>query len=263
MPAERLPTGFAQMIESPPDPPAEPKPAATAVLLRDGADGPEVLLLKRSRNSGFVPGAYVFPGGRVDPGDETFASILPTTNTIPPAAYLISAVREIFEETGVLFARFVDGRWAPDASSDPMLEAWREKLMTNGATIGDLLYEEGLSVALDQLSYFAHWITPVAEPRRYDTRFFVAALPPGRTARPDPREMTDAIWVTPAAALARFEAGAMPMVFPTVKTLQRLNRHTSVAEILAETKVVTVEPVLPRLVRTARGVGIVIDQENA
>lgn len=263
IPAERLPAGFAQSIEMPPDSPAEPKPAATAVLLRDGEDGPEVLLLQRSRNAGFVPGAYVFPGGRVDPGDEAFASILPATNSGPPAAYLIAAVREIFEETGVLLARFVDGSWAPDASSDPMLEAWREKLMTNGATIGDLLYEEGLSIALDQLAYYAHWITPIAEPRRYDTRFFVAALPPGRTARPDPREMTDAIWVTPAAALAQFDAGALPMVFPTVKTLQHLNRYTTVAEILAETRTVSVEPVLPRLVRTARGVGIVIDQENA
>lgn len=263
IPAERLPAGFAQSVELPPDSPAEPRPAATVVLLRDGKDGPEVLLLQRSRNAGFVPGAYVFPGGRVDSGDEAFAAILPATNTGPPAAYLVSAVREIFEETGVLFARFVDGSWAPDASSDPMLEAWREKLMTNGATIGDLLFEEGLSLALDQLAYYAHWITPIAEPRRYDTRFFVAAIPPGRTARPDPREMTDAIWVTPGAALAQFDAGALPMVFPTVKTLQHLNRYSTVAEILAETRTVSVEPVLPRLVRTARGVRIVIDQENA
>lgn len=231
--------------------------------MRDGEDGPEVLLLQRSRNSGFVPGAYVFPGGRVDPGDVALANLLHTTNTTPPTAYSIAAVREIFEETGVLLARFVDGSWAPDASSDAMLEAWREKLMTNDATIGDLLYEEGLTIALDHLSYIAHWITPVAEPRRYDTRFFVAELPASRVARPDRREMTDAIWITPNAALAHFDAGELPMVFPTVKTLQRLNGYTSAAEIIAETKTITVEPVLPRLVRTARGVGIVVDQDGA
>jgi len=247
----------------PPDPPATPKPAATVVLVRDTLHGPEVLLLRRSRNSGFVPGAYVFPGGRVDPGDEQFAATLPVEESDPPLAYSVAAVREIFEETGVLLARFANGGWAPDASHDRIMEAWREKLMLNEATIGDLLYEEGLTIALDPLACIAHWITPVAEPRRYDTRFFLAPLPKGRTARPDAREMTDALWITPAAALGRFDAGALPMVFPTVRTLQQLTGYTSTAELLSSTMGMQVKPVLPRLVRTARGVGIVIDQETA
>ncbi|MGH7462812.1 MAG: NUDIX domain-containing protein, partial [Longimicrobiales bacterium] len=108
--------------------PVEPRPAATAVLMRDADGEPEVLLLKRHRSSGFVPGAYVFPGGRVDAGDER-VSWPDSNSSVVPAQYWVAAIREIFEETGILLARSRTGAWVRDASSDPELEAWRERLM--------------------------------------------------------------------------------------------------------------------------------------
>lgn len=265
IPAERLPPGFAQTLDSTPVSIAEPKPAATAVLMRDGADRMEVLLLKRHRSAGFVPGAYVFPGGGTDSADG--AAELVRGCTIPergavPAHFWFGAVREVFEETGVLLARDVNGDYAPDTTGSEDLEAWREKLMRQEATLLDVLHAQKLRVVFDYVVYFAHWITPEAEPRRYDTRFFVAALPAGRRVRPDAREMVDAIWIPPAAALDRFQAGLLPMVFPTVRTLQQLAAYDSVHSALEDLKTRNVDPVLPRLVKTDDGVGIVIDGEK-
>jgi 8-oxo-dGTP pyrophosphatase MutT (NUDIX family) len=233
--------------------------------MRDQNDEMQVLLLKRHRASGFVPGAYVFPGGRTDDADATPElrehCRIPERGSVP-AHYWFGAVREVFEETGVLLARDGRGVYAPDASSSAELEAWREKLMSNQATLLAVVRALNLQVALDNVVYFAHWITPEAEPRRYDTRFFAAALPEGRTIRPDAREMDDALWISPADALERFEAGALPMVFPTVRTLQQLAPFRTVHDALEDLKTKDVDPVLPRLVRTDTGVGIVIDEEG-
>ena len=259
IPIERLPPGFAEQIEHPPAHPAEPKAAATAVLMRDGETAPEILLLRRHRSSGFVPGAYVFPGGRVDAADANVA--WPGTSE-PPSEYWVAAVREIFEETGVLLARNSGEKWSADASSDDELEAWREKLMQGEADLADVLAGRELTLDPDALCYIAHWITPVAEPRRYDTRFFIAALPEGRTAAADAREMTDMLWLSPREALARFEDGRLPMVFPTVRTLQLLAPFRTVSEVFNAFRNRVIEPVLPRLVRSGNGVGIVVDQDE-
>jgi len=258
IPLERLPPGFAERIDLVDADAAVPRPAATAVLMRDGDEAIEVLLLQRHRSSGFVPGAYVFPGGRVDIDDASIA--IPVTD--PPPEYWVAAIREIFEETGVLLARDADGALARDCAADPVMENWREQLMQGTATLADLARERKLDLAIDRLAYFSHWITPIGEPRRYDTRFFLAALPPGCEARADSREMTDAIWLTVNDALRRFEAGRLPMVFPTVRTLQALREYRSVAAAFEAARNTTVQPILPRLVRTTTGVGIVIDQET-
>ncbi len=260
IPTERLPAGFAEQVEHPPAIPAEPKPAATVVLMRDGEGTPEILLLKRHRSSGFVPGAYVFPGGRVDAAD---ANVHWPGTSEPPAEYWVAAVREVFEETGVLLARHTSGEWSTDASCDSEVEALREELMQGTAHLADVLRARTLALEPEALCYVAHWITPVAEPRRYDTRFFIAALPPGQSAVPDAREMTDAIWLSPAGALARFEEGSLPMVFPTVRTLQLLTPFKQVNEVFEAFKGRVIEPVLPRLVRSGAGVGIVVDQEES
>jgi 8-oxo-dGTP pyrophosphatase MutT (NUDIX family) len=264
IPAERLPPGFLETIEAEPDRPAPPRPAATVVLLRDGAAGPEVLLMRRHRSSGFVPGAWVFPGGRVDAADagpalhERLRGLPPAPR--PSAEYWTAALRELFEETGVLLARTLGGDWARDASSSRDLDRWRHALMEGSAPLLDALVDLDLSLDASGTVHLAHWITPVVEPRRYDTHFFAAALPAGRSARPDVREMTEAEWLTPVAALERFEQGNLPMVFPTVKTLHALRGHDSVDHVLASLRHRTVEPILPRLVRTERGVGIVVDE---
>lgn len=268
IPSDRLPPGFAERIERPPAEPSVPVPAATTVLLRAGENGPEILLLRRHRTSGFVPGAYVFPGGRVDPEDGE-PGLLARTDLGDGAAdlrdgaaapeYRMAAVRELFEETGVLLAGRDAGHAVGDAAADPRLADWREALMQGRSTLLDLIDSLDLRLAAADLVYCAHWITPVAERRRYDTRFFLAALPPGAEASIDGREMTDALWLTPAAALRRFRAGRLPMVFPTVRTLETLEGFTSVAAALDAHRYRAVASVLPRLVRTAEGVGIVVD----
>ena len=263
IPEEQLPPGFADTVEEPPVDPVDAVPAATVVLLRDGAAGPEVLLMRRHRQSGFVPGAWVFPGGRVDPADGDPGLVdrcrgLPAEAT-PGTPFWMAAIREAFEETGVLLARTGEA-WVADASSDERVEAVRRSLMDDDATLTDVV--DRLDVTLDArpLVHAAHWVTPVVEARRYDTHFFVAVVPDGRDARPDPREMVEAAWLEPAAALERFEAGALPMVFPTVKTLESLLGHGSADAVLDTFRDRPVERVLPRLVRTPRGVGIVVDE---
>ena len=271
IPEERLPPGFAETVDEPPVEPVEALPAATVVLLRDGGDGAEALLMRRHRESGFVPGAWVFPGGRVDPADGDPSLVerargLPADPT-PATPFWMAAIREAFEETGVLLARNRGARggehdpWIADAASDPAVEEVRRALMDDEATLLDVVRRLDVELDACPLVHAAHWVTPVVERRRYDTHFFVARVPPGRTARPDPREMVDAVWLSPAAALERFEAGDLPMVFPTVKTLASLRGHGSAEAAVEAFRDRTVERILPRLVRTDAGVGIVVDTE--
>jgi recombination protein RecT len=256
IPWDRLPAGFGTNLNSAAASPAAAVPAATVVLARDTGRGMAVYLLRRNRSAGFVPGAYVFPGGRVDaadadPGLAARAVALPAE---PGAAYWMAAVREVFEETGVLLA---DG--PADAAA---LAALRDALLEERATLRDVLDATGSRIDLRRTVHFAHWITPVAEPRRFDTHFFLAALPDGAEARADAREMSDALWLAPAEALARFRAARLPMVFPTVRTLEALAGFDTVAAALDELRGRPVHPVLPRLVQTGDGIGIAMDSRG-
>lgn len=264
IPAYRLPPGFAERVNDPPADAAVPHPAATVVLVRDGLAAPEVLLLKRHGASGFVPGAYVFPGGRVDAADRDPAllALLDRAVDDPSASYWLAGIREVFEETGVLLARDAAGMCCADATRDPRLADWRESLMQGTAGLLDVLAALELRPDLSRMVYAAHWITPVAEPRRYDTRFFLAELPRTCTVAADEREMSDAVWVTAAEAVAGFERGRLPMVFPTIKTIERLIGYRSVDELIGAFRGTEVIPMLPRLVRTREGVGIVLDEEK-
>lgn len=266
IPEERLPPGFVETVENPPDRPAAARPAATVVLLRDSADGVELLLMRRHRRSGFVPGAWVFPGGVVDGADSApplYQRIrgLPA-DSVPEAAFWTAALRELFEETGVLMARDAAGEWSYDASGRAAIERLRRALMDDELTMMDVLAELELTLDASGMVHVAHWVTPVVEPRRYDTHFFVAALPPERTAAPDPREMSEAVWLEPGAALERFARGELPMVFPTVRTLESLRDFGSTHEVLAGFRERAVVRILPRLVRTGSGVAIVIEDDD-
>lgn len=263
IPTENLPPGFGERLERPPAEPAPVRPAATIVLLRDGEAGPEVLLLKRLHSAGFVPGAYVFPGGRVDPADADRRVIARADGLAPDAEpepmYWVAALRELFEETGVLLARGASGEALPCAADDPLLVGAREALLEERLSFLEVLESLEAGLALSEVVYFAHWITPVAEARRYDTRFFLARLPAGCEATADPRETAEALWLTPAEALRRFRDGHLPMVFPTASTLEALAGFASAEDALAASRGRPVAPILPRLVRTERGVGIVVD----
>lgn len=257
IPWERLPPGFARGLEADPDDPPEPKPSATVVLLRDGAEGPEALLMKRRREAGFVPGAYVFPGGRVDrdDGDPSIAARCDGAVAGPSLAYWVAAVREAFEETGLLLATAAGGP-VPSAAEDAGVDALRDALLEHRVAFAEVLRELGARLDLTGVAYMARWITPVVEPRRYETRFFVARVPDHAVALADPREMVDAVWLTPEAALDRFREGALPMVFPTVKTLEELRPAPSAAAAVAWARELHVPTRLPRLVRTEAGVTI-------
>ena len=274
IPFDRLPAGFAENVAHPPRVPAPTRPAATILLMRDGDTGLEILLMRRGRNAGFVPGAYVFPGGRVDRSDaephvvehldgldaEGAARRLELADGDPPAlAYYLASLREAFEETGILVARLHDGSAPATAAEDAGVDAVRDDLMEDRVTFADALDRLGARLDGAAVEYLAHWITPEAEPRRYDTRFFAAKVPSKAEAVVDAREMTDAVWLTPSRALRRFKDGSLPMVFPTIRTLDDLSHFESVDAVLAHLRTLRIPTIMPRLVVTATGVGTEVD----
>ena len=224
---------------------AQARHAAAVILVRETRPGGiEVYLTKRPETMRFVGGAFVFPGGAVEPGDDSsglaaridgreapeMGRILGMTGSDPQsgeglaASLWVTAARELFEEAGILFARRrLGGPLLGDAEEDGrLLETCRARLAEPGAPLAAILEEAGLFLALDRLFAFDHKITPEGLPVRYDTRFFTALLPRGQTANPSEREVADDVWLSPGRALARWEGGALPMIPPTVMMLERL-----------------------------------------
>jgi len=274
IPFANLPERFAETLEDPPAVPATPRPAATIVLLRNAEAGMELLLMRRSRQAGFVPGAYVFPGGRVDGTDSTpevldnldgltsqaAAKRLSLHGAEPPAiSYYLAALREAFEETGIMVGLRDDGSAPRTAAEDPDVDTVRDQLMQDRIAFADAITRLDCRIAGHAIEYIAHWITPEPEPRRYDTRFFAAKVASGATPIVDPREMTDALWLTPAEALARLDRGELPMVFPTIKTIEQLLPFSDADQALASFAGSPVRTILPTLVVTPTGVGLRID----
>jgi 8-oxo-dGTP pyrophosphatase MutT (NUDIX family) len=242
----------------------EPRQAATVLLLRDGDPGLEVYLLRRTKGMPFAGGMTAYPGGGVDPrdGDTEVAWAGPTPDRWAEAfgcderiarELVCAAVRETFEEAGVLLAGSADGRdVVPDVSGDDW-EAQRQALLTRDLSLAELLAHRGLALRSDLLRPFAHWITPPVEPRRYDTKFFAAALPVGQEARHVSGEADEASWLTPSAALAEVSAGVRPMMPPTIHTLGQLDRFSDVAEALAGSPPDPMEPISPTFEETPDG----------
>jgi len=208
-------------------------PASTVVLLR--ADDPfEVFLVRRNDSIAFLGGAHVFPGGRVDPADHT-DDVDATAENIRAAvarmadvpaevaiAHHVAAIRELFEEAGVLLARPLTAR------SVDRLAADRRDLLSGQTTFADIIDREHLQLSLDELAYFAHWVTPEIEIRRFDTRFFIARAPEGQTPIHDAGETTHSEWIEPTAAIERCRAGLISLPPPTWTTLQTLARFDSI-----------------------------------
>jgi 8-oxo-dGTP pyrophosphatase MutT (NUDIX family) len=264
IPSEHLPAGFADKVEHGGWTAVEPRPAATVVLLRDGDAGPEALLLRRHGRSGFAAGAWVFPGGMVDADDagpavaeamdgptaDEWARRLELDDASVALAFVASAVREAFEETGILLAHVRAGM------DEERLDGLRRSLLAGEMGLGEMARDEGLRLAGGDLLYIAHWITPEPEPRRYDTRFFLATVPGDAVCTPHAAEMTDARWMAPADAVAAFERGEMKLLPPTVHTLRRLAGFASVAAVRAALADAPVPAILPVMHRRANGVAI-------
>lgn len=272
IPFERLPPGFAEMLEHVPAEPVAARPAATILMLRDGPEGMETLMLRRTRNAGFVPGAYVFAGGRVDLADgeaeavaclrglspeEAAVRLRLEARARPPAtAYYVAALREAFEETGLLVGTHASGGPARSAGEDPAVARVRDRLLADEITFGQALDLLEVTVDATAVEYVAHWITPVQEPRRYDTRFFAAVVQREREVLLNPVEMTDARWLTPQGALELHGRGRLPMVFPTIRTLEDLRDFGTAREALEAYASRDIPPILLRLVKTPTGVGM-------
>jgi 8-oxo-dGTP pyrophosphatase MutT (NUDIX family) len=219
--------------------PVTPAPAATLVLLRDTAAGLEVLLIQRHARSKFAAGDYVFAGGKVEsddasPAAERFCRGLTSREAAdrlgPDVAprealgYWIGAIREAFEEVGVLLALERDGRvvkWGPD--NRKRFAAHRAACQASNEAFLAMLRSEGLELAADRLAYFAHWITPEENPIRFDTRFFAAVAPPGQEAAADGREIVDTRWLSPAAALDAMRRKEISLRTPTIKNLELID----------------------------------------
>jgi 8-oxo-dGTP pyrophosphatase MutT (NUDIX family) len=247
----------------------EPRQAATVLLLRDGLPGLEVYLLRRTKGMPFAGGMTAYPGGGVDerdgdietgwagPPPEQWAAAVGCDERMA-RELVCAAVRETFEEAGVLLAGDPQGgSVVPDVSGDDW-EEQRKALLTRELSLAELLAGRGLAVRSDLLRPFAHWITPPAEPRRYDTKFFAAALPVGQEARHVSGEADEASWLTPSAALAELSAGARPMLPPTTHTLGQLAPFADVAAALAGSPPEPLHPISPTFEKTADGMWAVL-----
>jgi len=226
--------------------------AATIALLRDTADGPEVYLLRRVRAMAFAGGMHVFPGGSVDPADATahvswagpapaeWASAFGCDEPLA-RALVCAAVRETFEESGVLLAGPSPDEVLADVSTDEW-EAEREALEAREHSLSELLERRSLVLRSDLLRPLAHWITPELEPKRFDTRFFVARMPAGQVCREVGGEADQRVWARPADALTQ----GLQMLPPTSRTLEDLAGHADVDSVLAQEWAIS--PIMPKLV---------------
>lgn len=247
--------------------PVPARDSATVVVLRDAVDhGVEAYLLRRLRSLSFAPGMYVFPGGSVDPADG--ATELPWVGPSPAEwtgvlsageplarALVCAAVRETFEECGVLLAGpdgaaavVVDASWAPD----------RAALQAGEIALADLLVRRTLSLRADLLAPWAHWVTPEFEPKRYDTRFFVAALPAGQVPAHFDGESDLGEWVRPADALQRQAEQQIAMLPPTAFTLAELAEFGSVADVMAAAAARDIRRILPKVIVTGDDVRLLL-----
>lgn len=252
---------FAVPVE-PPENPAPPRDSATVILVRDGVGGLEVFMLERHLQSDFAGGAYVFPGGTIDQRDlDPSASAYldgpdaagAATHIDAPEdrslAFYLCAIRETFEEAGVLLARDDGG---PVRFDDPAVQerfaGYRRELNARAGSLAALASSERLRFSGDLLHYYARWITPEFAPKRYDARFFVATMPDGQSPLHDDLETTASTWIRPVDALARAAEGLFSIIFPTRKTLEALAAFVTADAVIASTRGKHIPAVLPKVV---------------
>jgi 8-oxo-dGTP pyrophosphatase MutT (NUDIX family) len=245
------------------------RPAATVLLLREDGGELEVLMMRRGAGLAFMAGMWVFPGGRVDDADASpgirervapeamheWRNRLRTPDGTPlpddvALAHYVAACRETFEESGVLLAHDRGGRPC-GAQCTTRLQDEREGIAADAGAFLGLLEREDLYLDVAPLVYWSHWITPSLEPKRFDTRFFAIAVPPGQVASADRSELTEHAWVRPARVADALDRGELRVVPPTLFTLEDLAeshaRHGNLASMLAVERDRATPPVMPRI----------------
>lgn len=237
---------------------AVPRPSASVVVVRDGSDGLEVFMLERHLRSDFAGGAYVFPGGTLDAADadatgDAFArwpgdllTQMGEGDEQVARALAICGIRETFEESGVLLARTRDEQTVVlDGEGWPKMRA---ALAAREVTAAQMARETGIRYAVDLLRFWARWVTPEFSPKRYDTRFFIAFIPPGQEPLHDDVETTASRWITPADALAQARAGKFSIIFPTRKILESLSVFATAQDLYDAAVDRPTTPILPTIV---------------
>ena len=238
--------------------PATPRLSATILLLRDQPDL-QVLMVKRHYEIDFASGALVFPGGKAneEDSDPAWADWTDGDFSGEEQAARISAIREAFEEAGIILARSKDARGAGGALVGPdiakAMEAMRGPVDRREKSFLELIQEHNLVLALDALVHFGHWITPTMMPKRFDTHFYLAATPPGQVAEQDGRETTEAVWVGPQKALDMEAAEEATIIFPTRMNLGKLAETATVEAALSRFSQEAVVSVLPYVGKDENG----------
>jgi 8-oxo-dGTP pyrophosphatase MutT (NUDIX family) len=253
------------MISTDPVPqtPAPIRDAATVLALRDTDHGLQVFMVRRDSRMGFLGGAHVFPGGALDAADcdARITSITDGFESVGPLSrlhadrdrargLLVAGVRELFEESGILLARNGSGDWVDLDESGPGAEriaAGRAELSNHGGDFAGLLASEGLRVDVRGIRFFAHWITPAREKKRFDTRFFLVRAPERQSARHCEIESSEGEWITPRHAFERYRAREIELVPPTIASLERVAEFATVDEALAAYESVDVPCILPKI----------------
>lgn len=214
-----------------------PRDAATVILLREATPGFAVFMVRRHKKSGFMGGAHVFPGGTLDEADradeslsrveglsrEAAAQLLGDDDPARALGLFVAAIRETFEEAGVLLAE----------GADAIDRAAARACLHEGGSFDALVRDEALTLRADHLAPWARWVTPVLERRRYDARFFLARSPAAQEAEHDRIEVTEGEWLRPAEALERWEAGSIQLPPPTLRTLEQLSAFSTIDEAFA------------------------------
>ncbi len=235
--------------------PAAVRPASTMLLLRDGADGMEVFMVVRHHQIDFASGALVFPGGSVDADDHEVAkdsALHGASGGLDAAAlaFRVGAVRETFEECGILLARPKGSNELVSAARAGEIEAKHRVALNKGErTFSEILKTEGIVPALDLLVPFAHWITPLGMPKRFDTHFYLAVAPADQVGAHDGHESVDSIWVGPNAAVEGAKTGKFKLVFATERNLIKLGKQNATAASLDAARKERVVTVCPEVIR--------------
>ena len=255
-------------------PPPVAQPASTILLLRDGPQDLEVFMVERHHKIDFAEGALVFPGGKTEESDgnpelaahcrSTMDGIDASALTPDALAVRVGAIRETFEECGVLLARPMGSDTLIDADRlTKVAERQREALHGDRLTMLDFVRAEQLELAFDLLVPFAHWITPEFMPKRFDTHFFLVDAPRDQLAIHDGTESVDSLWTTIPEALELEKSGQRTIIFPTLENVKKLGRNRSVAQALERAQADPVVTVMPRLTKGPDGILMMEIPENA
>lgn len=267
MSSDARPTDAASSDAPPGEKPAQrpPIPSGTIVLLRDDpAEGLEIFMVVRHHQIDFASGALVFPGGKISAMDEDPAVAARCDGADPDPvmrAVQVGAIREAFEEAGVLLAR-------PDGSDSlvsgarlPTLEHYRDALHGGAVSLAEFLEKEGLRLACDCLTRFAHWVTPEMMPKRFDTHFFIARAPEHQVLAHDGHESVDSVWIRPQQVLEDAAAARRTVIFPTLRNVELLADATTVDAAVAAANARRIVTVLPWTEKRDDGVWLRIPEE--